>query len=60
MSRRFIVRKEHGRVIARRLRATGHVNQLYSWTNDRERTIRLSYEQAKGVKRRYGGRICRA
>lgn len=59
--RRYIVRSgpHKGQYITNRLRQskTSVVPKKYSWTPYRDFALDLTYEQARGVVRRYGGEL---
>jgi len=57
---KYIVRggQRNGQYIATRIAPTS-TGRKYAWTPNRSRVVVLTYEQARGVVRRYGGTIVR-
>ncbi len=57
MAKRFIVRggTHSGKYITLAARPTG--TRKYSWANLKTKAVVLTYEQARGVTRRYGGEV---
>lgn len=57
---RYIVRSgpHNGQYITRRVRPSA-TRRKYAWTPHRCRVLALTYEQARGVARRYGGEVVR-
>lgn len=58
MNIQYIVRggPHKGQYITNRI-APSKTRRKYAWTPHRSRVVTLTYEQAKGVVRRYGGEI---
>lgn len=61
VTRRFIVRggAKQGQYIALR-RAPSRVGAKYAWAKTKRLAVTLTYNQARGVVRRYGGEIVTA